>query len=284
MKIDRRTFLLGGCCSAHLGLSPVWAQDATPSFICATLEPARDDEPDPLAQQAPREAADDKKQGETAAKATPSLTPYGVAFFNQRWRKQHGLTPNTGVITLGVHFMDGAPHQREAVRRHASEWMTGSLGQVLAFEFDVPKHRSQIRVSFSPGEGNWSYVGRQNRDISPSQKTMNIESLSRRVICHEFGHACGLQHEHHHPDSGIVWRETAVIADMAAQGWTEQQTRSNILTKYSREAACIGDPNFNRASIMIYPIPAHWTANGFSVGQVDTISNRDKACALSLFS
>lgn len=284
--ISRRLFMAGGCCALHavstLQTGAASAQQPTPGFICSTIEPPREDQDGfvpfsaiatPPERQAAQGAADQSK-----------MTPYGTAFFSQRWNRAHGLTPNTGLITLGVHFLDGSADQRDAVRRYASEWIGGDLAKLLAFEFDVPRHRSQLRVSFTPGDGNWSYVGNLNRTIAPSQKTMNIENLSRRVICHEFGHAIGLQHEHLHPASGIIWDESAVIADMAAQGWSESQTRSNILARYSKDAACIGDPQFNRVSIMIYPIPRHWTKNGFSVGQTDSISPRDVTCLKGLYS
>jgi hypothetical protein len=284
--ISRRSFMVGGCCALHaasmLHAGPTSTQQPTPGFICSTIEPPREDQDgfvpfSAIATPAERQATE-SKAGQV------KMTPYGTAFFSQRWNRAHGLTPNTGLITLGVHFLEGSSDQRDAVRRHASEWISGDLGKLLTFEFDVPRHRSQIRVAFTPQDGNWSYVGNQNRNIAPSQKTMNIENLSRRVVCHEFGHAIGLQHEHLHPAAGIVWDEPAVIADMAAQGWSEAQTRSNILTRYGKDAACIGDAQFNRASIMIYPVPRHWTKNGFSVGQTDSISPRDVLCLTGLYS
>src|SRR4051812_13176838 len=38
-----------------------------------------------------------------------SITDYGTSYFPERWDRGHGLTPNTGVITLGIHFLDGRP-------------------------------------------------------------------------------------------------------------------------------------------------------------------------------
>ncbi|WP_019994990.1 M12 family metallopeptidase [Aureimonas ureilytica] len=210
------------------------------------------------------------------------FTPFGVALFGNRWRKHDGLTPNTGVLTLGVHFLNGSSNQRQFFRSTVVDWTTGSLKDKVKFRFDVPVHLSQIRVSFGPG-GNWSYVGRQNLGINALEKTMNIETLNKRVCLHECGHALGLGHEHRHPNAPIVWDEDAVIADMAAQGWSPAKTKVNILDRLTQNYACAGDPTFNPRSVMLYPIPLRWTKNGFSSGQNSELSDGDRRCVEGLY-
>lgn len=269
--INRRSIIAGCTCLAGLmpaGRSFAQVDEESYSqhreFMCCTIEP-------------PREA------DVQAAPKPDDLTSYGTAFIQDRWTKSDGNTPNTGVITLGVFFMDGTESQRRAAYASARAWHQGGLSSLIQLDFSAPMHRSQIRVSFGRGEGNWSYVGRNNKRIPPNQKTMNIDDLVPYVVMHEFGHAIGLQHEHMHPSVPIVWDEGAVIADMAAQGWSEAMTRENILTRYGSSAACVGDPQFNRDSIMMYPIPRHWTKNRVSFGQVSSISGRDRACVSAIY-
>ena len=76
-------------------------------------------------------------------------------------------------------------------------WPQGPLGARLALNFNVTDPRdAQVRVAFDPDDGNWSYVGKTNGAIKSPPKTMNIANVVNYVIQHEFGHACGLQHEH----------------------------------------------------------------------------------------
>jgi len=105
-------------------------------------------------------------------------------------------------------------------------------------------------------------------------KTRDVEY--RRVVLHEFGHALGLVHKHHHPKGKIPWDEKAVFAYYyRTQGWDETKTRQNVLGKYSE-----GETNFteyDRTSIMQYPIPRELlTTSGFEVGLNSDLSELDK--------
>lgn len=212
-----------------------------------------------------------------------TISPYGTAFLRDRWLRSDGLTPNTGKITLGVHFLNGSPALRERAAQAASQWTEGSpLAQRLAYRFDVSPQDSQIRVSFGKG-GNWSYVGRQNLQYSKNEKTMNLENIEDFVICHEFGHAWCLQHEHQFPNA-IKWNEAQVIADYKReQGWSESQIRSNILSKLGSDAICVGNPQFNAKSIMLYPTRPEWTNNTFSSDWNTQISDGDTRCLRGIY-
>lgn len=63
----------------------------------------------------------------------------------------------------------------------------------------------QIRITFDPYTGSWSYVGKRNLDVDPTKPTMNLgwvdgtsasaTGTDTGTILHEFGHALGLSHE-----------------------------------------------------------------------------------------
>jgi hypothetical protein len=216
------------------------------------------------------------------------LTPKGVSFVKDRWTSLDGLTKGTQVITLGVTFLNGNDSQKDFVRLAAAAWTSPNiLGPRLAFRFDVPQEVSQIRIEFGTGEGNWSYVGRSNANIPVTKRTMSIDDLETYIVQHEFGHAICLQHEQQYPDpGGIKWNEARVIADCRSlYGWSEQKTRENIINKFkSPSAKCVGDPEFNPKSIMLYMIPPEWTLNGFSSGTNTEITNRDIQCVRGVYS
>ncbi|KAF8950586.1 hypothetical protein BDZ97DRAFT_1180623 [Flammula alnicola] len=99
---------------------------------------------------------------------------------------------------------------------------------------------SNIRITFKPYDGSWSYVGNEVSKIDVSKATMNLGWVSedndaisdeRAVILHEFGHTLGLMHEHQSPLRGnkITLKESAVLQFYErTQGWSEQEVREQI--------------------------------------------------------
>jgi len=258
--------------------------DADQDMVCTTVDPPLQDFQ--INDFAAEEGISTTQLNDAALAATTEfkLTPYGTAFLNQRWRQSDGLTPNSGLITLGIAFLEGSEIQKDAVRKLASNWLIGDLDQKIAFKFDVASEHSQIRITFAANGGNNSLVGRQNLSAPVTIRTMNLAQVTARAIQHEFGHALGLHHEHMHPTNGIIWNEQVVIDEMLAmQGWLPKTTKQNILNKYTVEAACVGDPLPNRDSIMMYPIPKRWTLNNFSTKLNSSISERDKMCLIGLY-
>jgi hypothetical protein len=275
--LNRRLFLVTSTCFATMHSVLPAASAEAEEFICDTIEPRYTELPLRRLSSAIGIKAARLKEHVRATK----LTPYGTAHLADRWRQTDGLTPNTGVITLGVHFIDGSAQQRERVRAAAPAWLTDELGRRMAFRFDVPRRSAQIAVTFNTRR-NSSYVGRRNLQYVRTKPTMNLRNLTERVIQHEFGHAIGLRHEHQHPRSGIIWNREVVIADMARRGWTRRMVESNIFHRYTQSYACIGDPEFNRNSIMLYSIPRRWTKN-FSAGLNEEISDRDRLCVNAMY-
>ena len=247
-----------------------------PEFICSTVDQVPDDDTKMQLDRYSADAGFDRKLLDTVIQDF-KLTPFGTSYLGHRWRRSDGLTPNTDVITLGVHFLNGSENQKAIVRNAASGWLTGVLGMQMKFEFDMPRSRAQITVNFDSHRNN-SIVGRASAEYARSYATMNLADVVDYIVQHEFGHAIGLQHEHQNPSIGIRWNKPVVLADMAQQGWTPQMVEDNIFTVFSTSYACVGDPAFNRDSIMLYPIPSRWTLDGFHSDTNRIISSRDRRC------
>lgn len=183
---------------------------------------------------------------------------------------------------IAVRFLEGDDGLKQRVRSVAEEW-TGPDMAHLGLDF-VDEGPADIRIAFQPGNGSWSYLGTDAQQIAASWPTMNYGWLTpessddqlRRVVLHEFGHALGLIHEHQNPNTPIPWNKAAVIADlsMPPNSWTLEMIENNIFKKY--DPAELSTTPTDEESIMMYPIPAAWTTNGFSADLNKDLSTTDK--------
>jgi serralysin len=180
-------------------------------------------------------------------------------------------------------FVEGDhPELQARVRDVALGWTAPNLAN-LDIQF-VDGGSADIRIAFLPGKGSWSVLGTQCREVPPDQPTMNFGWLTdessddevRRVVLHEWGHALGLIHEHQNPKGGIKWNEPAVIADLSKppNSWDEAKIRHNVLDHYPADA--VTSTEVDARSIMMYPIPASWTLDGFSADLNDGLTPTDE--------
>ena len=180
-----------------------------------------------------------------------------------------------------IRFIEGDDSLRERVKAVAERWIAPGMAKVN-FQW-VDEGDSEIRIAFQKGKGSWSYLGTQCEDIDDDKPTMNYGWLTpdspddevQRVVLHEFGHALGLIHEHQNPQGGIEWNEPAVIADLSGppNNWDEKTIRHNVLDHY--DPGLVTASNVDPNSIMMYPIPASWTQDGFSAGLNSDLSETD---------
>lgn len=171
------------------------------------------------------------------------------------------------IITIS--FLDGDSVLQRRVRETAEEWIAPGMAR-LYFDHLSAGGKGTIRISFKH-PGSWSVLGTSCKRIDPSRPTMNLGWLHRdspqqdlrRVVLHEFGHALGLIHEHQHPEKPIVWNKDVVRRELrGSNAWSDELIDSNVFDAFETCATNYGE--FDPQSIMLYPIPANWTKNGFS--------------------
>lgn len=185
--------------------------------------------------------------------------------------------------TLKVRFLNGTDFVQQKVIFYAKKWENYAN---IKFEF-ISAGDAEIRVSFTPNIGSWSQVGTDALiNTNQNSPTMNFgwfdENTSepdfRSTTIHEFEHSLGCIHEHQSPPADIHWNKPVVYdyyRTTQTPPWSQQKVDDNVFKKFTQ--AEITNSNFDRNSIMLYPIPPEFTTDGFSVGWNTDLSPIDIA-------
>lgn len=162
----------------------------------------------------------------------------------------------------------------EAVKKVISERLQPLIN--LKFKFIDDPEGGDVRIAFNENSGSWSLVGTDCLSAKKGEATLNLGWIDVPTILHEFGHACGLIHEHQNPrGETIQWNKDKVYAwAKKTQGWDKEQVDTNIINTYSMNQ--INGSDFDPYSIMLYFFPAELTLDGKSVKQNTKLSKTDK--------
>jgi hypothetical protein len=180
--------------------------------------------------------------------------------------------------TIYIKFLSGSKAMQDKVKSIVKEWERYAN---LKFEF-VTVGASNIIINLDNKGGHNSMVGTLANNVGEDERTMNFDTTDfktfaamRRTVLHEFGHAIGLLHEHYSPVSGIPWNKEAVYADLKkTQGWDKAMVDVNLFQQY--KVSYTNGTEYDKLSIMHYPVFARWTTNGFSVDWNNDLSEGDK--------
>lgn len=179
--------------------------------------------------------------------------------------------------TLRVGFAGGTAELRKGAQIAAEYLMQFAF---IDFRFNNPPNSTlDVRITFDPNQGAWSYLGTDSLNIPRKQATMNLgfenDRSTWQTAKHEFGHQLAAVHEHQ-VEGGINWNREAVYRRYSGppNNWNKAEIDANVLETYSR--SILNGTAFDPRSIMAYPVDPSLTLDGRGVGFNADLSDMDK--------
>lgn len=124
----------------------------------------------------------------------------------------------------------------------------------LNFKFVSMDEKPNVRISFDPKGGAWSFIGTDHLK-EKNGPTMNFGWYDAQTIIHEFGHLLGMIHEHQNPFGKPIEWNLPLLYKWASttQKWSKEVTDNNIVNHYDQ--TLINGSDFDPLSIMLYFFP-----------------------------
>lgn len=146
---------------------------------------------------------------------------------------------------------------KEAIQLIVKERIQPMVNLKLVFNKNI--RQCQIRITFDPKSGAWSYVGTDSLNMPPQKQTMNLGWFDVATTMHEFMHAIGFVHEHQSPyGKGIDWNLPELYKwAKTSQGWSDSQTNAQIVKRYKTTE--VNGSDFDPLSVMLYFYPSKLT-------------------------
>ncbi len=194
---------------------------------------------------------------------------------------ENGLWNNGS--TLNVLFYNGTSDSINTIKDIASEWTKYAN---ISFEFyteqNIGSKRAHIRVELDATKCNGSSSSAMGKHslYTKERHSMCLVSIDAHTVLHEFGHALGLAHEHHHPELMSKFVDNVIDVCMERFKITSEQCERNLLAKTFQLAHEGYDPK----SIMHYSFHHEFFKDGKSrTKYISELSSNDKLSIASLY-
>jgi len=192
---------------------------------------------------------------------------YAGQYYNSRDETDNSSTPDDPdlIRNTNQYTDDRADFVRQTVENKLVPLVN------LNLEWDVDLQNSDIRISFVPNLGSWSYIGNDNLTIDPTQPTMNLGWLDNDVdydapiyegtgivVIHEFGHMLGMIHEHSRADSNLQWNKPFVYKALGGppNNWSKKEVDQQVFDAIPVES--FNGSKYDPSSVMHYIFPSNW--------------------------